>query len=548
MRRRGRRKRWELSEWAVWRRWELSEWAVWRRWDLSDRTAGTLLAILAVATLARVVGVTRWSLWLDEIYSASLRTQEPLAQLLYVPYDPHPPLYFLLMRGWTAVWGTGPVAVRSLSVLLSVATVLGMFVLGRALFDVDTGLIAAAFFALSTTQIHFGRTARMYPLFALLTVASLYYFARLPAERRGTDLLYVGSRTDLLYVGSTVALLYTHVFGVFVVLGEHLAMGARRGFVRQIEWRRWLGVSAAVGVLFLPWTLLLAEQVLALLGGGTGGGVSIGWIPEPSLGLLRNTAFMYAGSPWELYPIVSGNPATIPLARAVLAILALGVLLSLGGWKQWFGGRDGAAAGQGFRPTAIVLLVVLSTIVAVPYLTSMVLAPIYFPRFTVAAMVPLGLLVANGISRIRPRSLGILAILLLLGSSLVLTATYYEGTTQEPWEPATDVAERTMEAGDLVVVQPSWATGYFAYYYTGDAGVATAAAVGLDSGGGGAGDGSTGGDGGAAGIPEGAEVCVFQYGDAVAGPVERFQTDAWQPTASFEQGVIRTACYAPRTR
>lgn len=495
-----------------------------------------LVAILAVATSLRAIGVFRWSLWLDEIYSASLRSQQPLRELLYLPYDPHPPLYFLLVRLWTTLWDTGPVAVRSLSVLFSVAAVGGMFVLGRELYDERTGLVAAALFAVSPTQIHFGRNARMYSLFVLATIASMYYFLRLRERSR---------RSSLLYVLSTVALLYTHVYGVFVVAGQNLyALLRGKDLLDGLEIERWLSLQFVVGLLFLPWAVVLGDQVVSSIFGESGGAVAIGWIPEPSVGLLRNSLHMYAGSPWELYPIVTGNATTIPVVEFVLLGFLAASVIALFSWEDRLAGSPDDADPLQLRSEAVLLVALFLAIVAIPYLVSTVLMPMYFPRFTVAATVPLFLLVANGIGRLRV-PYGTVLLALLVGSSLFLAVTYYEGETQEPWEEAVSTAEANTDGGDLIVVRPAYAESEFQYYFDGSATVIGDSGS-SDAGNGESGDGDSDGDIHSA-LSNQSRVCVFRYGEDAPPLAETLRAAGYEAVDSFEQGIIRTTCYADGT-
>src|SRR5262245_16564124 len=58
------------------------------------------------------------SLWFDEAFCWRL-TEFPIPEMIRrVGLDNHPPLYFLLLKGWTSVFGESTMALRSLSVLL----------------------------------------------------------------------------------------------------------------------------------------------------------------------------------------------------------------------------------------------------------------------------------------------------------------------------------------------------------------------------------------------------------------------------------------------
>ena len=100
----------------------------------------TRLAPLAVAGV--VVGLpavfSTSELWLDEALSVNI-ARLPVGDMLdALRHDGHPPLYYLLLHAWMAVVGEGDTAVRALSGILGVATLLA-YIAGRRMAGVDGG-------------------------------------------------------------------------------------------------------------------------------------------------------------------------------------------------------------------------------------------------------------------------------------------------------------------------------------------------------------------------------------------------------------------------
>ena len=83
---------------------------------LDSKWGGRAMLLLAIViflslTLTRL---TASSIWFDESYSAYL-TRYNLADLThYTAIDVHPPLYYYLLKGWTALFGDSVVIYRSL--------------------------------------------------------------------------------------------------------------------------------------------------------------------------------------------------------------------------------------------------------------------------------------------------------------------------------------------------------------------------------------------------------------------------------------------------
>src|SRR5580658_5280769 len=107
-----------------------------------------LLLILAAAGFVRFYRIAAPSLWMDELVSIELamgnRTAHDFFPDAVIRYDQpdvlslstavpwwsiwnhvqvttHPPIYFIVLRWWMDIFGNGPVAVRCLSAILSLA-------------------------------------------------------------------------------------------------------------------------------------------------------------------------------------------------------------------------------------------------------------------------------------------------------------------------------------------------------------------------------------------------------------------------------------------
>src|SRR5262249_46920226 len=157
------------------------------------------------------------SLWFDEAFSWRL-IQFPLPELLdRVAQDVHPPLYFVLLKGWACLFGDSAVALRSFSAALGVLTVLGIYLVTRTACSQgeDTGprdqswgsrataLLAASLVALSVFQVRYSWEARMYALATALAAFSTWALVRALRQPRSWAWW-------LVYSGLTALLAYTH--------------------------------------------------------------------------------------------------------------------------------------------------------------------------------------------------------------------------------------------------------------------------------------------------------------------------------------------------
>ena len=156
-----------------------------------------MLVAGAVVVVAGIVlrFVTRSDLWLDEALSVNI-ARLPFSDLHEaLKHDGAPPLYYVLLHLWIEVFGSSDFAVRSLSGVISVATLPLAWFAGRRLGrggppgpvradSARTRLVAALVvivFATSPYMIRYATEARMYALVMLLVTGGL---PRVPARAR----------------------------------------------------------------------------------------------------------------------------------------------------------------------------------------------------------------------------------------------------------------------------------------------------------------------------------------------------------------------------
>ena len=362
----------------------------WRQWL-------PIALVLMLAAVMRFRGIGDQPLWLDEGYSW-WDARQSLADLwsLVPQCDPHPPLYFLLLKAWISVFGDETEALRALSALLGMATTLVLVLAGRLISPL-VGVVAGLMFALTPFQIEFAREARPYALLcfgaALLLYGAMRIATRRDAGQRGWWLTGAGAlialwsnNTSVLIVGSAGA----------AFAGLYLLDRADRLSLRNLAI-----VAAAVALLWLPYLPTLIEQAH---------GVSSDfWIqrPEPGWRIINELRFVVSLSVFEAFwP---------------------GVLLAGGGlWLLW--------RTQGWRGALMVgALAVLPA--ALNYLVSMTVKPIFLARTLIGIAPAVILAGACAVALIRWRGLRNLALVALVGAHLA-ALWHLAGRDQgkEPWD------------------------------------------------------------------------------------------------------------------
>jgi mannosyltransferase len=281
---------------------------------------------------------TRSDLWLDEAQTVTI-ARLPLAQIsAALRHDGAPPLYYFLLHFWMEVWGSGDLAVRSLSGVFGVACLPLALIAGR-----DLGGRAAAWASLvlvstNAFAVRYSTEARMYMLLILLSLAGYLALRRALARPSPSRLVVVGLASGLL--------LLTHYWALYlmaaVVVG--LALSAWRagpGEARRAAVRV-LGATGGGLVLFAPWVPSFLFQLAhtgtpwagradytdlgVILSGFAGQGSREGDILGiVYVALLVLGLFGAAGTGWQVNLDLRVRPAARPLAWVALASLVLGL-------------------------------------------------------------------------------------------------------------------------------------------------------------------------------------------------------------------------------
>ncbi len=248
----------------------------------SALSAGWRAAVVVVLALGVLLRFATWShLWLDEALTVNI-ARLPLGQITEaLRHDGAPPLYYVLLHAWTAVFGTSTFAVRALPGLFGVAALPLMWFAARRVGGPRVAWAATALLATGPFALRYATEARMY---SLVTVFVLVGFLAVMALRDGG-----GAKPAVVLAVTTGLLLLTHYwsFYLLVVTVVGLLVAARRG---QPGARLSLVAVGAGCLLFLPWAPVFLDQLKHT---GTP------WGHPGTLRSLFDTVFDFAGGYWD---------------------------------------------------------------------------------------------------------------------------------------------------------------------------------------------------------------------------------------------------------
>jgi uncharacterized membrane protein len=210
-----------------------------------------LVLILLLGWTLRTHDLDKRSLWEDEGWTMLLSKGPGVDDVTETLVDDqHPPLFFLLFRGWRNLTGESEFATRYFSVLISMIAVALIAQLGRELFTPTAGLLAALLLALADNHIDLAQEVRHYSQLATFVILSSLCYVRW--WRHPTRTNRIG------YVLASIALLYTHYLGGYVLIAQviHALLTVRPR--RRLFEAMFLFGAICLG--FLPWLPVVLIQ------------------------------------------------------------------------------------------------------------------------------------------------------------------------------------------------------------------------------------------------------------------------------------------------
>ncbi|HVB05674.1 MAG TPA: glycosyltransferase family 39 protein [Acidimicrobiales bacterium] len=332
------------------------------------------------------------SIWLDEGATYAIATQHGLHLLWAVGHDGgNLALYYLLLHGWTSLFGSGEVVLRLPSALAAVATVLLTFLLGRELAGRRAGLYAALLIGLSLPLVYWGQMARGYTLGSAL--AALTGLCFVVARRSGRR------RDCLLWALAALALCWTLLLGALVVVAG-LATLCLPGAAPAAR-RRLAAAAVLVAAGGFPLVLIAAHR----------GDGQLFWLPRPTANTVRSVLDYLAGARYG----ARWGDLSLALVFCAAALMALGLLLALRTPRR----HPEALFAAVFAVLGTALLPLVS------YVVSRLGQPVFTDRYLSPCLPAAAVALALPLARLRPAALGLLAVVALAALRVgQLTPTY----------------------------------------------------------------------------------------------------------------------------
>jgi len=419
--------------------------------------------IVFIGSVLRFYGLDQKSLWVDEM--ASVRDSESVASMIK---GAQPPLYYFILYLFRHM-GTNEFILRLPSAIFGVLTITLSYKLGKLFFGTKEGLVGAFLLSISTFHVYYSQEARMYTLLAFLSLLSLFFFYKSITENKKP--LWLG------FILSTLSTLYTHYFGgivVFVEIAIFILIATKREIPikaksKRITKRTFLMFILSITTIFISyvpilyWKLNLNKLISSLIGLGTQNGSGLS---QPSLELsfiVKVFGEFSGGSPFSY-----GGP----LLYLFMFFFVCGCFLSIKKYKE---------------KLALMLLWMFLPIPLL-FLASTRLRVFSEPRYLIYVLPVYLLVISKGITSIPEYVLNVskgktiltsltpvrnpkipyVAVFLIatvfIGSSIAPLLGYYSEEKQD-WRAVAKYLEAEIQPDDVVVVDPSYISLPFSYYF-----------------------------------------------------------------------------------
>ncbi|MEH2196185.1 MAG: glycosyltransferase family 39 protein [Nostoc sp.] len=138
--------------------------------------------IITISIFLRFFLLQNQSLWFDEGWSLQLSNggsvQENLLKIITIEAgDKYQPLYYLVLFYWRSVFGDSEFAIRSLSSLLGVGSVITIFFTCLRVYGKKHALWSSTILAVSSFSVFYSQDARPYALLIFITLLQIYFFS-----------------------------------------------------------------------------------------------------------------------------------------------------------------------------------------------------------------------------------------------------------------------------------------------------------------------------------------------------------------------------------
>ncbi len=402
------------------------------------RSETWIMSICLIGFVLRIKGLNYQSLWLDELHTMNEASPSASWGELFSylkTSEHHPPLFFIAEKIFFSIFGHTAFVARLVPAIAGTISIWAIYRLGKELLNKSLGLICAVITCVNFFHLYYSQEARPYSfafLFAALSFTWLIKLLRTPVKKNA-----------IWYSVFTLFLLYTHYYSLFVIAAQAvlalLFILQEKGFER-IKLIRYGILSAMIIVMgYIPWLSFLQATVA----------VKSFWITGISPAFIQNFFYDYFGNADILNPLLLFLLFTFFVKVAIHAELT--------GIKKI---KDNPLL-LGFT----IILFWIFFVFLIPYVRSLLVVPMLFPRYTIVVLPAIILTLAYSIElfKIPLLKYSLLGFFVLLSViHLFFVKKYYTAISKTQFREMTRyVVQENTSNFPIINENTAWQQGYY---------------------------------------------------------------------------------------
>ncbi len=392
------------------------------------------IILLVVGFIYLITGIAHETLWYDESYSAAIITHSIQDIWRIAGSDSHPPLYFIVLKAISSIFGRTEFGLR----IFSVFGVLALSALGigpvRRIFGKGTGLIYSFIILILPVSLFMGQEARMYTWAAFCVTGCALYGYLAASLKKKYDWPMFGI--------FTVLAAYTHYYALLAAIITNILIFLWIFFKDRQQLKKYVITSCVSLAIYLPWVFVLAGQISRVS--------KDFWISPVTGTTIFNTL---------LYPFTLKFPPLPPLIYYAMPAFIITAFFVVKGFISII--KSGFSTGNA---AAFALSVYLLTLLA-GIIFSLLIRPVFIERYSVPVIGLLIVSAAFGITQFKSSGRMILACLLLLFSVSPFIVHINQYRLNGPLAEIKSFMKENIKQDDIFIHTDEHTNGLFTYYF-----------------------------------------------------------------------------------
>ena len=395
-----------------------------------------IIFILFLGFLVRIFKLGKDGLWIPEAKVVSFSQSSIKDMIGYSDF--YRPLYLLLARIWISFFGANETSVRFLPVIIGVMGIYFIYRIGVILFDKSTGLISALLLALSAFHVYFSRQGKgVSVLLVSLCLISFMVMIKIIRENKIRDYF--------LNIFLHIMILLAHPFGIFWLLTQNACCFVS-GQTKYLK--RWLASMLILSIVLIPWYMFIMSF---------NPGEHAANFYKPSLLIFIQILEVFSCGGSRI--VGAGEGYAISKARMIAPWILTAIFLLFFVSESVLSFKNKSAAGtqklnQDSTRIKAMLLVWMILPIVLTYLYSIIIRPIYWPRYVIYAAPAYYLIIGRFIAKIKLKKRIVILLSIVILSCFALRNVYFPERSGN-YRQGIEFLKKNLSPGDTIIVSPA---------------------------------------------------------------------------------------------